>query len=289
VRALIEACSPYHPLGLRNRALIAVLYRSGLRIFEALNLYPKDIDLEHGANGHLMDHKKRRITMHARLTGLIVGATIMLCGPGAVAQDMLVAASDIGLTPEAVATSGLHAQLPATLQRLEDSQELRQVLASQRQQLIQAAQSVMALSQSLGLDPNNQQLQSQYQAAKAQLQSSQDQVATTRQALFDQVMTDVPEALVQKLVIWRDNIDRQAPSELRIRQRTDEQWQAIELAVIAERRAIRQGEVPDPQQTALLAEARADAEVVLAAANLNTTLPAVQLLFAQYAPPPAPS
>jgi site-specific recombinase XerD len=34
---------------LRNRALIAVLYRSGLRISEALALYPKDIDFATGA------------------------------------------------------------------------------------------------------------------------------------------------------------------------------------------------------------------------------------------------
>jgi site-specific recombinase XerD len=33
----------------RNRALIALLYRSGLRISEALALYPKDIDFASGA------------------------------------------------------------------------------------------------------------------------------------------------------------------------------------------------------------------------------------------------
>src|SRR5687767_14432501 len=37
------------PDGIRNRALIAVLYRTGLRINEALTLYPKDLDLERGA------------------------------------------------------------------------------------------------------------------------------------------------------------------------------------------------------------------------------------------------
>lgn len=46
--ALIWACSSRAPTGIRNRALLAVLYRSGLRISEALNLYPKDIDTESG-------------------------------------------------------------------------------------------------------------------------------------------------------------------------------------------------------------------------------------------------
>lgn len=43
-RALIAACSNRAPTGIRNRALIAVLYRAGLRLSEALALMPKDVD-----------------------------------------------------------------------------------------------------------------------------------------------------------------------------------------------------------------------------------------------------
>lgn len=43
VRALIDAIPPTVP-GLRNRALLTILYRSGLRIAEALALLPGDID-----------------------------------------------------------------------------------------------------------------------------------------------------------------------------------------------------------------------------------------------------
>lgn len=43
--ALIGACSPRSPTGIRNRALIWMLYRSGLRISEALALRPSDVDL----------------------------------------------------------------------------------------------------------------------------------------------------------------------------------------------------------------------------------------------------
>ena len=49
VCALMRACSRNAPTGLRNRALIALLYRSGLRINEALDLYPKDLDLADGS------------------------------------------------------------------------------------------------------------------------------------------------------------------------------------------------------------------------------------------------
>src|SRR5262245_9474267 len=40
---LLAACATT-PTGLRNRALIALMYRAGLRVGEALDLYPKDVD-----------------------------------------------------------------------------------------------------------------------------------------------------------------------------------------------------------------------------------------------------
>lgn len=48
VRALIQGCSLRAPTGIRNRALITLLYRSGLRISEALALKPSDIDPARG-------------------------------------------------------------------------------------------------------------------------------------------------------------------------------------------------------------------------------------------------
>jgi len=48
VEDLIKAASNVAPTGIRNRALMAVLYRCGLRLAEALALKPADIDLIHG-------------------------------------------------------------------------------------------------------------------------------------------------------------------------------------------------------------------------------------------------
>jgi site-specific recombinase XerD len=47
--ALMGACGRHAPTGIRNRALIALLYRTGLRINEALTLYPKDLELTDGS------------------------------------------------------------------------------------------------------------------------------------------------------------------------------------------------------------------------------------------------
>jgi len=68
VSRLLEACGPT-PAGVRNQALIAVLYRGGLRINEALDLYPKDLDLEAGSIRVL--HGKGG---KARTVGIDVGA-----------------------------------------------------------------------------------------------------------------------------------------------------------------------------------------------------------------------
>ena len=48
VDALMRACSKRAPTGIRNRALIALLYRGQLRISEALALKSKDLDREAG-------------------------------------------------------------------------------------------------------------------------------------------------------------------------------------------------------------------------------------------------
>jgi len=49
VRALAAECSKTTSYGIRNRALIVVLYRTGLRISEVLAVRPKDVNLEIGS------------------------------------------------------------------------------------------------------------------------------------------------------------------------------------------------------------------------------------------------
>jgi site-specific recombinase XerD len=48
IEVLIKACSNRAPTGIRNRAMIAVAWRSGLRIGEVLALRSKDLDLQAG-------------------------------------------------------------------------------------------------------------------------------------------------------------------------------------------------------------------------------------------------
>src|SRR5205823_3327185 len=48
IEALLAACSRRAPTGLRNRALLVLFWRCGLRCQEALDLMPKDVDFDSG-------------------------------------------------------------------------------------------------------------------------------------------------------------------------------------------------------------------------------------------------
>lgn len=73
VRALLQAPSPRAPTGIRNRALLAVLYRGGLRVSEALALERRDIDPAAGTLA--VRHGKGD---RARVVGLDAGAFALL-------------------------------------------------------------------------------------------------------------------------------------------------------------------------------------------------------------------
>lgn len=65
IQALLRACSRRAPTGIRNRALLVLLYRTGVRISEALHLYPKDISPELGTVSvlHGKGDKRRTVGM----------------------------------------------------------------------------------------------------------------------------------------------------------------------------------------------------------------------------------
>jgi len=73
VRALLAQCSETSSLGLRHRALITVLYRTGVRCSEALALSVKDIDLQVGSVAVLHGKGDRR-----RTVGIDPGATTIV-------------------------------------------------------------------------------------------------------------------------------------------------------------------------------------------------------------------
>jgi integrase/recombinase XerD len=75
IEALLLACSRRAPTGTRNAALIAVLWRCGLRLGEALDLWPQDVDLDDGTLivQHGKGGKRRVVGLDAGTRALIEG------------------------------------------------------------------------------------------------------------------------------------------------------------------------------------------------------------------------
>lgn len=73
VLLLLKGCSGRAPTGIRARALIAVMWRGGLRVAEALALFPKDVDAEAGTIRVLVGKGKQD-----RLVGLDNGAMALV-------------------------------------------------------------------------------------------------------------------------------------------------------------------------------------------------------------------
>ena len=73
VEQLLKACSPKAPTGIRNRAMIALAWRSGLRIGEVLALHSKDVDLSAGTVivQHGKGDKRRVVGLDAGTAALI--------------------------------------------------------------------------------------------------------------------------------------------------------------------------------------------------------------------------
>jgi len=71
--ALLKACSSRAPTGVRNRALIAVLWRCGLRISEALSLELRDVDLNAGTVRvrHGKGDRSRTVGLDEQTTALL--------------------------------------------------------------------------------------------------------------------------------------------------------------------------------------------------------------------------
>jgi site-specific recombinase XerD len=73
VRQLLAQCSRRAPTGIRDRALITVMYRAGLRVSEALDLRPADVD-ERGGTVRVLHGKGDK----ARTVGIDDGALAVL-------------------------------------------------------------------------------------------------------------------------------------------------------------------------------------------------------------------
>jgi site-specific recombinase XerD len=79
VLELVNACARRGPSGLRNRALIVLMWRCGLRVSEALALFPKDVDLDQGTVTVLRGKGAKRRTVGIDAAAAAVVAVWLDC------------------------------------------------------------------------------------------------------------------------------------------------------------------------------------------------------------------
>ena len=76
IEPLIRTTSNCAPTGIRNRALITMMYRAGLRLSEPLALKPKDIDADAGTITVLLGKGDKRRIARCGLRGEEGGLSI---------------------------------------------------------------------------------------------------------------------------------------------------------------------------------------------------------------------
>jgi len=212
----------------------------------------------------------------------LAATLVLLCRP-TLAQNLVIAAAEIGITPESVVIAGCNPQQAAIiLARLADAQTLRAELHGRRLVASEMVTSLSTLAQQLADAGQDQQILGQYQAAVQQLQLVKGQIQQLRVALFEVAIEGMPQTKVQRVVVWRKAARYRVAPEFRVRQRTVEEWRAIQRALRAERRGNRIERELAEDHAALLAQVRSDPAVIQASDRLATNLPAMKELFEQF-------
>ena len=115
-----------------------------------------------------------------------------------------------------------------------------------------------------------------YAAAKMALAFAESQRETVLGAIFAAATSGLSASETNTLAALRSNGNWSLPTEFLVVDHAEAEWVQLREALANERIAAKLGEEPDPDAQALLATFRSDPLVAVAAANLDTNLPAVE-------------
>ncbi|MCH8825309.1 MAG: hypothetical protein IH984_17570 [Planctomycetes bacterium] len=228
--------------------------------------------------------------MNARRTRFRIGFIMMfacamtLAGRSAFAQTSITAvAAELGITPQSAVIANLSStQASQVLAHLQGAGELRQLLIVKHQAVDEAAAAVTEFSQLLLTDSGNEEVLGQYETAKEVLTAAREHVVEVQVTLFEIAVVGIGAEKVAMINVCRSGARYRVQSPLRAKQRTVAQWKTIEPALRAESRANRRGEDLNEDIANLLAQVRADQEVIEAEIHLNQNLELMKQIFAQY-------
>lgn len=169
----------------------------------------------------------------------------------------LAIAAVIGFTPENLAAAGVSVEQAATiLQQLGASSLADEPLVK----LLTSPSTVSAeIAPTINMSPTK--------------------LAELRQEAMEVVDISSQSDVGRKLTACIKAANRAVPAELKVEERTEEQWRELELAVVAERRAQRLGRAVPTEVATTLSAARGDSDVVAAKTGLQTRSDAIEDVF----------
>lgn len=203
------------------------------------------------------------------------GRAAVLLPPG-----LADAAREVGITPATLVACGFtQAQGAALVGRLADAEGLQAQLAAAHASLEATTQQYTELRRQRLADPTNESLATQLQNARQLVDNCEQSISDARAQMWGAALSGVSQALVARLTNCQAGADHNAPPEFWVVQRTADDWASLEAALTVERRCVRIGGAVPNEVSGLLAEARAQADVVAAHAGLQMNVPAMQALF----------
>lgn len=118
-----------------------------------------------------------------------------------------------------------------------------------------------------------------YAAAQVALSTAVTAAATARDALIAEVTDALPALQAAKLAAYQAASDEKVPPAYRVATYTAAEWDAIEVALRAEKRATRKGTELADEHEAVLLDVRANPQVIAAEASLLIMLPEMKTIF----------
>ena len=195
-------------------------------------------------------------------------------------------AESIGLSADALATAGMPVEgAQAALARLGEAQNLTAALRQSQGAASQAANRVTELLELLRSDPGNPELAGELRVREAELEAANEGILAGEAALVTDALRDAQPETVAAIERFRSHPGRGLPGAFRATSLSAEESDAIQAALVAERRAARLGRELPVELSQLLVDVRQRQEVAQAAQRLETLLPLLREAFAQAGPP----
>lgn len=187
----------------------------------------------------------------------------------------------VGLGPEALAAAGVTAQESADLlARVEQDPSIRAAFIAATEERGSAHTAAAAAIEAARADPGNESLRRVAVAAAASTAAAQQAVTQAASGVVAVAVAGLPEVAATRLATYRQTRIYRVPAAMWAASQAADEWEGLELALIAERRAQRLNVTVPESAAQLLAQCRAQAQVVQAQQNIDASIVAIQAVFA---------